>query len=87
MGDDVGIEMDEVTPPLPSAATTAEGEVTADSGRDWQAIAANAPISTAERKTVSFFMTERPHQDPGAQMPWIEGQEGDMATLRMSSGA
>ncbi len=84
-GDDVGIEIEEVTPPSPSAATTAEGEVTEDSGFDWQAIATNAPIRTAERKTVSFFM--RPHDDPGTQMPEIEGQEADTSTPRVSSGA
>jgi hypothetical protein len=79
--------IDEDTSPSLSAATTAEGEVTEDSGFDWQAIAANAPISTAERKTVSFFMAERPHEDPGTQMPEIEGQEGDTYTPRMSSGS
>ncbi len=78
--------IDEVTPPSLSATTTAEGEVTEDSGLDWQAIAANAPIRTAERKTVSFFMTERPHDDAGTQMPEIEGQEGDTSTPGMSSG-
>ena len=87
MGEDVGIAIEEVTPPLPSAATTAEGEVAEDSGFDWQAIATNAPIRTAERKTVSFFMTERPHDDPGTQMPEIEGLEGDTSTPGMSSGA